>query len=424
MSAMNLAPVPPQDLDAEECVIGAMLLSGHAIDAAREIIVASDFYRHSHGVIFTAALRLHDRSEPVDAITVHDELDREDELEAAGGREHVHELAATVPDTARAGFWARIVREMSTLRELTTIGEQIQRLGWERPGPTVDLVMRAEELVATLATKGRKDEKRIRLYDALVAFDARMRSPVPEALGVPAPFSFLGALQASRLYVLGAYQKDGKTVTAAQFVRSAAEARKRVGFVSIEMGWRDLTDRFVSSMGVPYYRVQSGDLGVFQPAAEAAIRTMAGWDVDIIDDSDVNVASLRAYQRSYAYDLLIIDHLHRIDWTDRRDLERTLRGITNIARDFEVPVLLLAQLSRSRRDGLKSAFPRPTMASLRESGMIEAEAAAVWFVWRRRDDNDLPMDETEFIIAANRFGETGVRELFFNRGQVHFTETR
>lgn len=418
---MDIALVPPHDSDAEESILSAMLLSSTAIDVARELISEADFYRASNGIIFTAALRLHDSGEPVDPITMRDELERV----GLNNPERVHELAALMAVSGNVKRYATIVREHALFRGITALGADIAELGYARETSSLEALAKTEDLVAILTKRGGvRADKRIRLFDALEDFQERMQNPPAVLDGVPTPFSFLAPLRASRLYVLGAYQADGKTVTAAQFVRSAAEARKRVGFVSIEMGWRDLTDRFISSMGVPYHRVQSGDLGQWQPAVDAAVRTMAGWDVDIIDDSDVNVASLRAYQRSYDYELLIIDHFHRLDWSDRRDLERSLRAITNIARDFEIPVLMLAQLSRSKREGLKSAFPRPNMASIRESGMIEAEAAAVWFVWRHRDDNDLPMDQTEFIIAKNRFGETGVRDLHFNRSQVHFTESQ
>src|SRR5579864_9418257 len=139
-SVAPTAPVPPQNLEAEESVLGAMMLSPGAIGAVSEILDAGDFYRESHAKIYRAALALYAKGEPVDAITLVDELEERSELDAVGGRVRVHELAALVPATANAAHYARIVREMATLRGLIRAGGEIARLGWERPGDAVDLV--------------------------------------------------------------------------------------------------------------------------------------------------------------------------------------------------------------------------------------------------------------------------------------------
>jgi replicative DNA helicase len=147
----SAAPVPPQNLEAEESVLGAMMLAPGAIGAVSEVLAASDFYRESHGTIYRAAIELYSRGEPVDAITLADKLEERGELEQLGGRSRVHELAALVPATANAGHYARIVREMSMLRGLIAAGGEIQRLGWDRPGETTELVDRAEQIVFDLA---------------------------------------------------------------------------------------------------------------------------------------------------------------------------------------------------------------------------------------------------------------------------------
>src|SRR5438045_3686431 len=146
------APVaPPQNLEAEESVLGAMRLSPGAIGAVSETVDASDFYRESHAKIYRAALSLYARGEPVDAITLVDELEERDDLEGAGGRERIHELAALVPATSNAGHYAKIVREMATLRGLIRAGSEVSRLGWERPGDAADLVDQAEQIVFELS---------------------------------------------------------------------------------------------------------------------------------------------------------------------------------------------------------------------------------------------------------------------------------
>src|SRR5205814_6217271 len=150
-SVAPTAPVPPQNLDAEESVLGAMMLSPGAIGAVSEALSATDFYRESHAKIYRAALSLYGRGEPVDAITLVDELERLGQLEDVGGRVRIHELAALVPAAANAGHYARIVREMATLRGLIRAGGEISRLGWERPGEATDLVDRAEQVVFDLS---------------------------------------------------------------------------------------------------------------------------------------------------------------------------------------------------------------------------------------------------------------------------------
>src|SRR6059058_6611304 len=146
------APIaPPQNLEAEESVLGAMLLSPGAIGAVSEVVDAGDFYRESHAKVYRAALALYAKGEPVDAITLVDELEERGELEDAGGRVRVHELAALVPAASNAAHYARIVREMATLRGLIRVGGEIQRLGFDRPGETALLVDRAEQALFDLS---------------------------------------------------------------------------------------------------------------------------------------------------------------------------------------------------------------------------------------------------------------------------------
>src|SRR3954471_18052742 len=145
------APVPPQNLEAEESVLGAMMLSPGAIGAVSEILDAGDFYRESHAKIYRAALGLYAKGEPVDAITLVDELEERGDLDGVGGKVRLHELAALVPASGNAGHYARIVREMATLRGLINAGSEISRLGWERPGEAGDLVDRAEQVIFDLS---------------------------------------------------------------------------------------------------------------------------------------------------------------------------------------------------------------------------------------------------------------------------------
>src|SRR5918994_5555870 len=177
------APVPPQNLDAEESVLGAMMLSPGAIGAVSEILDARDFYRESHAKIYRAALALYAKGEPVDAITLVDELEERGELEGSGGRARIHELASLVPATANAAHYARIVREMATLRGLIRVGSEIAQLGWERPGETDDLVDRAEQLVYELGESGASGNLAI-FKDTLLEAWARINELYKTGVGV------------------------------------------------------------------------------------------------------------------------------------------------------------------------------------------------------------------------------------------------
>ncbi len=230
------APLPPQNLDAEESVLGAMMLSESAIEAASNVgIDAGDFYRESHAKIYRAAIELYQQGQPVDAITVADKLDERGELEEVGGKERIHEIATLVPATSNAGHYAKIVREMATLRGLTVVGEQIQRLGWDRPGETPELVDRAEQMVFDLA------QHRIRgsfeRVDELVrqSFEqiTKMYESGGEMTGTPTGFRdvdhMTSGLQPGNLIVVAGRPSMGKSAFALGMASNLGPASRHPG---------------------------------------------------------------------------------------------------------------------------------------------------------------------------------------------------
>ncbi len=417
---MTTDRVIPQNVEAEEAVLGAMMLSPKAIDKVSDILDDADFFRESHARIYRVMLGLHGAGDPVDAITVTDELERRGELEDVGGRVRIHELAALVPSSVNVGHYAQIVREMATLRGLVHAGDEIARLGWEHRGEVRDLITQAEAYVLELTPRGERRETLYSSKDVVALFREKMANPVDDSVGgIPTPWSFIRPLKGGRLYVLAAYTADGKTATATQFLRAACEAGKRVDFASIEMSVADLADRLVSTFGVPHFMCQSGMVSEqYREGAEHALRLIEGWDFYIKDDETIDVAELRRHVRMRRPDMLIIDHLHRMEWKERRDLELAIRALTNIAREFDLPIVLLAQLNRS--PDWKDPFPRPTLTRLRETAVLEQEAFAVWFVWRKRDEFQQPGTEAEFIIAKNRGGPLGWQRMEFVPSEVRF----
>lgn len=397
-----------------------MMLSPGAVEACLEALEPGQFYRSSHGVIFNAARELYLAGKPVDALTLHEALQARGEIAEAGGRERIHELAMLVPATTNVAHYARIVVEKWRSRELLRPLLQAEKSIYEgaASGESLELLERA-----LLDARGRFEQGRqtvVPIQQAMDAFQAKVANPPDDSLGVAVPFRFLTRLQAGRLYVLGGYMKDGKTAMAVQFLRAAANEGKRVGFCTLEMSWRDLTDRIVTTYGVPYHEAQTGRV---QPIHRAllshAVEETSEWNVDIVDDATLNATSIARHQRLGRYELLIIDHLHRFDWDERRDLEKAIQALVNLSKQADVPILLLVQLTSPAQG---RPFPRPHMNSVRDTKKIAQEAAQVSFVWRKRDEHDEPTDESLFIVAANRFGPLGSRRIDFVPREVRFVE--
>lgn len=417
------ALVPPFNLDAEESVLGAMMLSEHAVEACMDVLEGREFYRPTHGAIFRAILAVYGRRQAVDAITVSDELDKAGKLEEVGGAERVHELNALVPAAANVRHWANIVRETWLARGLIRTGQDIIRMGYERPGAIEDLFADADRRMIELqAYLTRHHDDVFNGAQLAEAFLEKTLNPPDETAGVRTPWPFLKPLQPSRLIVLGGYQGTGKTAGGAQFLKSGCEGGARVGFASIEMSKEDITERLISLFGVPSDQVQTGRVDdVYQDRLNEALVAINSWDFKVIDDETLQPADLRRHQRREKFDLLIVDHLHAMQIKDkkheREEISEKVQQITSIAREFEIPVLLLAQLSRGFKD---NPYPRPTRRDLFGASAIENNAAHIWFVWRKPDKMNQFGNEAEFIIDKNRFGPTGWQHMWFESRFVRF----
>lgn len=412
----------PQALDAEEMVLGALLISptkAAKVDEVLALLEPEHFYRESHGLIYAACRELRLEGKPTDPLLVVSELEKRLTLKKAGGQKRIVELACLVPAVGTAPHHARLVREAWEKRILARALDASKEAAMNGHSPDEALQLAERSLLDVRDRTERGRSSIWRGIDAAHWYEDKLRNPHEEGRGIAVPFQFLPRLQAGRLYVLAGYTSDGKTVLAVQHLRAACSDRKRVGFVTVEMSRQDLTDRIVSCFGVPYLEAVTGRVAPpHRNLAEHAIAEMARWNWEIIDDESITPEALRRYQRIGRYDLLIIDHLHRFDWTERRDLERVVRTITNLARAFEIPVLLLAQI---RRPG-DGHFPRPTLSALRETGVIENEAALVSFVWRKRDERQQRLPESELIIAKNRFGVSDrMYPLHFDGARVRFS---
>jgi replicative DNA helicase len=440
--AAPTAPVPPQNLDAEESVLGAMMLSPGAIGAVSEVLSAADFYRESHAKIYRAGLALYGRGDPVDAITLVDELERRGELEDVGGKVRVHELAALVPAASNAAHYARIVREMATLRGLVRAGSEIARLGMERDGQDVaELVDRAEQVVFDLAQSRvsgdfshieellkQSFERITQLYEAGV-----------EVTGVPSGFRDLDHLtsgfQPGNLVILAARPSMGKSGLALCIVANLAVRQDvPVALFTLEMSKAEVTQRLMCSEAkVESQRLRSGKLAPDDwPRLTAACDRLAKAPIYVDDTGSITMMEIRSKARRLkmrepGLGLVIVDYLQLM--TSGASVENRVQEVSAIsrslkvlARDLDVPVLALSQLSRAveqRHD------KRPILSDLRESGSLEQDADLVFFIYRDEYYNPDTTDQqglAEVHLAKHRNGPTDKVNLSFLRRFAKFAD--
>jgi replicative DNA helicase len=385
------APVaPPQNLEAEESVLGAMLLSPGAIGAVSEVLDASDFYRESHAKAYRAALALYAKGEPVDAITLVDELEERGELEDVGGRVRLHELAALVPATANAAHYARIVREMATLRGLIAAGQQIAQLGWERPGETQMLVDRAEQVVFELS-QSRVSTEFSHIEDLLKESFERITALYEagaDVTGVPSGFRDLDRLtsgfQPGNLIIVAARPSMGKSALGLCVAANLAlRSETPVALFTLEMSKAEVTQRLLCSEAkVESQRLRTGKLAQDDwPRLVAAGDKLMKAPIYVDDTGSITMMEIRSKARRLKtrepnLGLIIVDYLQLMTsgtTAENRvqEVSQISRSLKVLARDLDVPILAMSQLSRAveqRHD------KRPILSDLRESGCLAGEA--------------------------------------------------
>jgi replicative DNA helicase len=384
------APVPPQNLEAEESVLGAMMLSPGAIGAVSEILDAGDFYRESHSKLYRAALALYAKGEPVDAITLVDELEERGELENIGGRVRVHELAALVPATANASHYARIVREMNTLRGLIRAGGEIARLGWERPGETTDLVDRAEQVVFDLA-QSRVSTEFSHIESLLKESFERITALYEagaEITGIASGFRDLDRLtsgfQPGNLVIVAARPSMGKSALGLGMATNLAVRHETpVALFTLEMSKSEVTQRLMCSEAkVESQRLRNGKLAADDwPRLTAACDKLAKAPIYVDDTGSITMMEIRSKARRLKsrepnLGLIIVDYMQLmtsgVSAENRvQEVSQISRSLKILARDLDVPILALSQLSRAveqRHD------KRPILSDLRESGCLAGDS--------------------------------------------------
>jgi replicative DNA helicase len=429
-----LKRVPPQNIEAEQSVLGAILLDNDAINQAIEILTSEDFYRESHREIFRAMVALSERNQPVDAITLTDALRTSGVLEAIGGVGYIAELAACVPTAANAGHYARIVREKALLRSLASISTEIASGAYDSPANVDEYLDESEHKIFEIS------ERRVRqsfysmpeLTRDSIRLLERLYERKELVTGVPTGFIDLdrltAGLQPSDLVVIAARPSMGKTALALNIAAHAAtecEPRVGVALFSLEMAKEQLVLRMLCAEGrVDSSKARAGYLGErdFPKLAQAAAR-LSEAPIFIDDSSDTSPIVLKAKcrrlmrERSANLGLIIIDYLQlmrsaRPGESREKEIAEISRSLKALAKELKVPVVALSQLNRqveTRPDR------RPLLADLRESGAIEQDADVIAFIYRdemyHRDSKDPGV--AEVIIAKQRNGPTGTAKLTY-----------
>ena len=428
--------VPPHDLQAEESLLGAMLLSRDAISAAVETCRSEDFYRPAHTHTFDAICSLYAQGEPADPVTVADELRRADLLEAAGGPGNLVALQANTPAIANAAHYARIVQEHALLRRLIGVAGEIAEMGYALPEDVVATLDRAEAMVFDVAERRVTDSlKPLReLLAASLDHLEALYNRGDSITGVPTGYldldERLSGLQRSSLVIVGARPSMGKTAFALGVAAHAAmDKREPVLFFSLEMSHLELTQRLLCSEArVDSSRMRNGRLLQSDwPKVVAAMGKLGEAPLFIDDNPNLTVMEIRAKARRLksreGLGLIVVDYLQLMSTKssspEYRQLEvsEVSRGLKILARELEVPVVALSQLSRALES---RADKRPMLADLRESGSLEQDADVVLFIYRDEVYNKDSPDKgsAEVIIAKHRNGPTGTVQLAF---LDHFT---
>ena len=438
--------VPPQSIEAEQSVLGAMLIDKEAIAKVTEVLNADDFYREAHRVIFTAMLELYNKNEAVDLITVTDILRRDNKLEDIGGIAYITSLANIVLTAANVKYHADIVAEKSVLRQLVKVSTEIAAMGYEANDEVGVLLDTAESRILEISNRKKKaDFTPISavLMDSVQSIEKLLNNK-GGLTGIPTGFNDLdkltSGLHPSDFIILAARPSMGKNALALNIVQNVAlRVHKRVGgdprsvaFFSLERGKEQLVNRMLcAEASIDSQRLRIGEMSDKDwDALWAACDTMSKAKIYIDDTAGITVMDMRSRARrlkaEHGLDLIVVDYLQLMQGSGKRntsgdrqqEVSEISRSLKALARELDVPVLALSQLSR----GVEARqVKRPMLSDLRESGSLEQDADIVAFLYREDYYNpETENKHTELIIAKHRNGPVDTVNLFFHKQFTKF----
>ena len=430
--------IPPQNLDAEMSLLGAVLIDEETLADISEHVKPHDFYDKRHGLVYEAMMRLYEKHKPVDLLTLTEELKKKNDIETIGGSAYLTELTNYVPTAAHAEAYAELVSQKAIRRRLIKASAEISEMGFDEETSTDELLEQAEaQLFAVSDASLKQDLVSIEtiLTDSFDRMEELHRNK-GALRGVRTGYRDLdnmtAGLQRSDLIILAARPAVGKTTLVTNLAYNVATiAKQPVLFFSLEMSKEQLVDRMLAdASGVDAWNIRTGNLSDddFSKLSDA-MGEMAEAPIFIDDTPGVSVLEMRTKARRAAHEqplgLIIIDYLQLMQGSGKSDGNRIQevseisRGLKLIARELNVPVIALSQLSRS----VETRSPQiPQLSDLRESGSIEQDADIVMFIYREAYYNPETEREniTDLIIAKHRNGPTGKVELYFHPERLRF----
>ena len=433
--------LPPQNIEAEQSVLGSLMLDKEAIIQVADILKSDDFYRGIHSNIYQVMLNLFEKNEPIDLLSLTNRLEEKKQLEEIGGVSYLTSLVNLVPTAAHVVHYAKIVKHKKTLRDLIETSGQITQLSYQEPEDVENLVDTAEQKIFSISQQS-IGQKFLLVKDTLEeAFERidKLHKGDEIIRGAPTGFSdldnYLAGLQKSDLVILASRPSIGKTSLALDFARHISIKDKTpVAIFSLEMSKEQLVDRLICAQAeVDSWRMRTGRLSGEGPdndfqRIQQAMDDLSSAPIFIDDSPSPTVMQMRTMARrlqaEHNLGLVIVDYIQMIQARNPNDspvqqMTEASRNLKTLARELNLPVLALSQLSRA----VESRSPAiPKLSDLRDSGAIEQDADVVLFIYR--EDKDKPNPErkniAEIHIAKHRNGPIGKIELFFNESQVSF----
>ncbi len=445
-----LEKLTPQNTEAEQSLLGSLLLDKDAIVKVGDRVTMEDFYQDKHREIFESMVELYRKHEPIDLLSLSNRLQEKNTLERVGGRAYLIQLSNAVPTSSHVVTYADIVQKKATLRRLLNAASDISALGYEQAEDVENLLDQAEQKLFNVSRKFLKAGF-TPIHDVLdTAFERidEVHRDKGKLRGIPTGYldldTILGGLQKSDLVILAARPACGKTSLALDLARQAAtKHRVPVGIFSLEMSKDQLVDRMLCAEAqVDLWKMRTGHLSSDGGSHDDfsrighAIGVLSEAPIYIDDSANANIMEIRTkarrLQMEHGLGLIVIDYLQLMESRgggggDNRVQEVTeiTRGLKQIARELNIPVLALSQLSR-QVELQKPAIPR--LAHLRESGSIEQDADIVLFIYRKAADRNYRLEDlspeernlAEIHVAKHRNGPTGVVKLFFDASRASF----
>ncbi|MBI3624152.1 replicative DNA helicase [Candidatus Saccharibacteria bacterium] len=435
------AKVPPQNTEAEASMLGAILIDADAIVKIADAVTKDDFYEDRHKRIFEAMVQLYEKHSPIDVLTLTDQLRNTGFLDMVGGPAYLTELTNFVPTAAHVEQYAHIVAQKALRRRLIKASQDIVGLGYDETKNLQELIEEAETSLFEVSQRHIKQDVTSLETILTESFDRldELHKDTGKIRGVPTGFkdldSILAGLQRSDLFVLASRPSMGKTALSLNIAHNVAiKSSLPVLMFSLEMSKEQLVDRMLAmESGVDAWALRTGNLSDadFEKISQA-MGTLSEAQIYIDDSPSITVSDLRTKARREAHQrelgLVIVDYLQLMSGTNRfgsegnrvQEISEISRGLKGIARELNVPLLALSQLSRSVESRTP---PHPQLADLRESGSIEQDADVVAFIYREEYYN--PQSDrrniTDIFIKKHRNGPVGAAELYFDRDKQRFS---